>query len=115
MQLREDEMGLDIGPDTMGRFESRLHDAADRSVERPDGSVRDPGVRRSTRAMAKALAAATGRGAITVVGGGDSAAAVQEAGLADRLTHLSTGGGASLEFLEGKVLPGVAALDDRSA
>ena len=78
----------------------------------PMGVFETPPFDHGTLAVAHAMAAATARGGITIVGGGDSAAAVAQAGLEARMSHVSTGGGASLEFLEGKVLPGVAALDE---
>jgi phosphoglycerate kinase len=114
-QIRSDEMGVDIGSSTVKSFEAALRDAKTVLWNGPMGVFEVPAFAQGTLQVARLLAAATARGAVTVVGGGDCAAAVQQAELADQLTHLSTGGGASLEFLEGKELPGVAALDDRSA
>ena len=112
--LGESEMGVDIGPETVKAFRESLRDAKTVLWNGPMGVFEVPAFASGTLEVAKLLAEATARGAVTVVGGGDSAAAVQQAELGDKLTHLSTGGGASLEFLEGKELPGVAALDDRS-
>ncbi|HEU5154363.1 MAG TPA: phosphoglycerate kinase [Gemmatimonadales bacterium] len=103
---------FDIDPKTERDFASRIAGAGTVVWNGPMGVFETPPFDHGTIAVAHALADATGRGAITVVGGGDSAAAVTQAGLESKMTHVSTGGGASLEFLEGKTLPGVAALDD---
>jgi phosphoglycerate kinase len=110
-----DEAMFDIGPASAERFAEVIRGAKTVLWNGPMGVFETPPFDAGTRAVAQALAEATERGATTIVGGGDSAAAIAEAGLEDRVSHVSTGGGASLEFLEGKPLPGVAALDDRGA
>lgn len=106
---------VDIGPATEQRFAREIEDARTVLWNGPVGVFEIPAFAGGTRAVAAALAAAAARGATVVVGGGDSAAAVAEMGLAERMSHVSTGGGASLEFLEGRELPGVAALEDDAA
>ncbi len=104
----------DIGPETVKRFADALKDAKTIVWNGPMGVFEKPIFATGTTAVAKLLADRTKAGAISIVGGGDSVAAIEEAHLADQITHISTGGGASLEMLEGKVLPGVAALQDKA-
>ncbi len=102
--------GVDIGPAAIAAFREQIDSARTVIWNGPMGVFEIDAVARGTMAVAGMLAEITARGAVTVIGGGDSAAAVEKAGLADRVSHVSTGGGASLEFIEGKTLPGVAAL-----
>ncbi len=110
--LGVDEMGVDIGPASLATFAGKLRDAKTVLWNGPMGIFEVPAFAAGTMGVARAMSELKAGGAVTIVGGGDSVAAVQQSGLAARFSHLSTGGGASLEFLEGKVLPGVAALED---
>ncbi len=107
------EAMFDIGPASVEQYRALIESARTVLWNGPMGVFEKPPFDVGTFAVARAMAVATDRGATTIIGGGDSAAAVAEAGLESEMSHVSTGGGASLEFLEGKVLPGVAALDRR--
>jgi len=109
-EIPDDKEGLDIGPKTRALFADAVKSAKTVVWNGPMGVFENPTLAEGTIAVAKALADAD---AITVIGGGDSAAAVNQLGFADKMSHISTGGGASLEFLEGKELPGVTAADDK--
>ena len=109
-QMRAGWMGMDIGPQTVELFSQEIKTAKTVVWNGPMGVFEMPNFAKGTQAVAQVMADSD---AITIIGGGDSAAAVEQAGLADKLSHVSTGGGASLEFLEGKALPGVEALNDR--
>lgn len=102
---------FDVGPESAALFAEKIESAKTVIWNGPMGVFEKPPFDRSTNAVAAAMARATAKGAVTIIGGGDSAAAVNQAGLNSQMTHISTGGGASLEFLEGKTLPGVAVLD----
>ena len=112
-EIPPNESMFDIGPDTMRSYARAIATAKTVVWNGPMGVFETPPFDAGTRAVAQAMAEATSKGATTIVGGGDSAAAVAEAGLEARMSHVSTGGGASLEFLEGKPLPGVEALEAR--
>jgi phosphoglycerate kinase len=106
-------MGLDIGPETVTKFSAELAHAKTIVWNGPMGVFEMPAFAKGTLEIARAVAAATAKGAISIVGGGDSVAAIHAAGLAGKVSHISTGGGASLEFLGGRKLPGVEALTNK--
>lgn len=111
--LPDDLMGLDIGPETCKLFAAEIAKAKTVLWNGPMGVFENPIFAQGSKSVAQAMAEATEQGAFTVVGGGDTASAVKKFGLKSAMSHVSTGGGASLEYCEGKVLPGIAPLEDR--
>ena len=112
-KVKPDWMILDIGPKTIETFKDVLKDAKTVVWNGPMGVFEFDNFAKGTFEIAKVLAEITSKGAVTIVGGGDSASAISRAGLSDKVSHVSTGGGASLEFLEGKELPGISAIKDK--
>jgi phosphoglycerate kinase len=113
--IPSDKMGLDIGPRTVELFEEHISGAKTIFWNGPMGVFEIDAFAKGTEGVARAVAAASAEGATSVIGGGDSVAAVRKLGLEDEMSHISTGGGASLEYVEGKELPGVAALPEKGA
>jgi 3-phosphoglycerate kinase len=113
VELSDDVMGMDVGPKTVELYRKVILDARSIVWNGPVGVFEFDAFAKGTEAVARLVAEATGKGAVSVVGGGDSVAAVNKFNLADKMSHVSTGGGASLEFLEGKTLPGIAVLETK--
>ena len=111
-EIPPDQMGLDVGPETLKTFDGLVAKAGTIIWNGPLGAFETPPFEKGTFEMARMIAKATDGGAVSVIGGGDSAAAIEKAGLAERVTHISTGGGASLKFLEGKRFDPIEVLDD---
>lgn len=112
-EMPSEKIGMDIGPETVKQFREEIHKAKTVVWNGPMGVFEMDNFAKGTFEIAKALVEATKNGAVTIIGGGDSAAAIAKAGLENQVSHVSTGGGASLEFLEGKTLPGVEALSNK--